>query len=344
MKTAIQGVFGLLLAALLLYWVLHGLDRNILREAIGRASWSMLAIGAAINLGHNVFRVWRWRGLLAPVRRDVPFRPMFAAVILGYMTTWLVPGRVGELVRPALLSAKENIPLGPCVGTVVADRLLDGVAIVGLFAFGSLGASFTAASASLAAEIRLGAWLALGTIVVCLAGLIAVSTAGPRVESWLSRRAKPIRWIGQAALGLSQGVAALRSPRRVVPILAYSFAAWLTIALGTWLGIRAAGAEISFSDSLVMLLPLALGVAIPTPGGVGGYHAAMKWGLTSLFGVDPVIAAGAGILMHLAILLPVLGLGPILLSTEKVSWADMVAAAKQVRSMGHTPDAIEATR
>lgn len=344
MKSAIQGVFGLLLAALLLYWVLHGLDRKILRDAIGSASWSMLVLGASINLGHNVFRVWRWRGLLEPVRPNVPFRPMIASVILGYMTTWLVPGRIGELVRPALLSAKEKIPLGPCVGTVVADRLLDGVAIVGLFAIGSSTASFSAASASLAAEIRFGAWIALGVIVVCLAGLIVVSTSGPRVDSWLAQRAKPIRWMGQAMLGLSRGVEALRSPRRVIPIVAYSFAAWLTIALGTWLGIRAAGAAISFSDSLVMLLPLALGVAIPTPGGVGGYHAAMKWGLTSLFGVEPAVAAGAGILMHLAIVLPVLALGPILLTTEKLSWADMVTAARQVKSMGDAQPAIEATR
>jgi uncharacterized protein (TIRG00374 family) len=304
----------------------------------------MLVLGALINLGHNVFRVWRWRGLLAPVRRNVPFRPMFASVILGYMTTWLVPGRIGELVRPALLSAKEDVPLGPCVGTVVADRLLDGVAIVGLFAIGSLNASFSATAESLAGEIRLGAWIALAVIVVCLTGLIVVSTSGPRVDAWMSRRAKPIRWLGQAAIGLSQGVAALRSPRRIVPILFYSFAAWLTIALGTWIGMRAAGATVGFSESLVMLLPLALGVAIPTPGGVGGYHAAMKWGLSTLFGVGPAVAAGAGILMHLAIILPVLVLGPILLFTEKVSWSDMVAAAKQVRTMGHAPLAREATR
>jgi uncharacterized protein (TIRG00374 family) len=267
---------------------------------------------------------------------------MFASVILGYMTTWLVPGRIGEVVRPALLSAKEKIPLGPCVGTVVVDRLLDGVAIVGLFAIGSLSASFSAAAETVAGEIQLGAWIALAVILVCLTGLIVVSTSGPRVDTWVSRRAKPIRWFGQAAIGLSQGVAALRSPRSIVTILAYSFAAWLTIALGTWIGMRAAGAEVAFSDSLVMLLPLALGVAIPTPGGVGGYHAAMKWGLNTLFGVAPAVAAGVGILMHLAIVLPVLVLGPILLFTEKVSWGDMVAAAKQVKTMGRSPTALEA--
>jgi len=124
MKTALQGIGGLLLAALLLYWVLHDKDPQALSSALFRASWPALAAGAAINFAHNVFRVLRWRWLLDPVRADVPFRPMFAAVVLGYMTTWLIPGRIGEVVRPALLSAREDLPLGPCLGTVVADRLL----------------------------------------------------------------------------------------------------------------------------------------------------------------------------------------------------------------------------
>lgn len=342
MKTALQGLLGLLLAGLLLYWVLHGMDRKILRDALAQASWTALAAGALVNLSHNVFRVWRWRWLLDPVRPGVRFRPMFASVILGYMTTWLVPGRIGEVVRPALLSAREDVPLGPCLGSVVADRLLDGVAIVALFAVGSLNASFSSGSAALAGEIRATAWVALAVISIGLVVLTAVSAAGPQVEAWVSERWAPIRWAGHATLGLSRGFAALRSPGRVVRILVHSFAAWLTIGLGTWLGVRAAGAAVGFSDILVMLPLLALGVAIPTPGGVGGYHAAMKWGLTSFFGIDPAVAAGAGILMHLAIVLPVLVLGPALLYTEKVSWADLVAAAKKVRAMGEAQTPVEA--
>lgn len=341
MKTALQGVFGLLIAGLLLYWVLRGIDPSDLAAALARTSWSLLALGAAVNLSHNVFRVWRWRWLLDPVKPGVRFRPMFVSVILGYMTTWVLPGRLGELVRPALLSTKENVPLGPCVGTVLADRLLDGVAIVALFAIGSLNASFAAASSALADDIRVGAWIALAVIVVGLAGLAVLSGAGPRADAWLSRRAAVIRWVGQAMLGLSRGAAAMRSPRRVVPILAHSFAAWLTIGVGTWIGIRAAGAAVSFSDVLVMILPLALGVAIPTPGGVGGYHAAMTFSLSTLFGVDHTVAVGAGIVMHLAIVLPVLILGSILLFSEKISWAHLIEAARRVKSMGDAPAALK---
>jgi len=342
MKPALQLIGGLLLALALLYWVLHDKDPQALSAAMLRASWWGLAAGAIVNIAHNVFRVLRWRQLLSPVRENVPFRPMFVAVILGYMTTWLIPGRVGEVVRPALLSARENIPLGPCLGTVVADRLLDGVAIVALFTVASLTAHFTPESAALAGQIQLTAVVALGAIVLGLAVLIGVSTVGTRMDAWLSRRWAPVRWLGHAALGLSRGAEALRSPRRLAVILAQSLLAWLTIGLGTWIGIRAAGADVGFADVVVMIPLLALGVSLPTPGGVGGYHALMQFGLTSLFGVDPTIAAGAGILMHIAIVVPVLILGPVMLYTEKISWSDLVAAGRQVRGLGSGERPVEA--
>ena len=344
MKTAVQGLVGLILAILLLYWVFHDKDPRAIAQALRHASWPALGLAAAINLGHNVFRVARWRVLLSPVRERIPYRPMFAAVILGYMTTWLVPGRVGEIVRPALLSARERLPLGPCLGSVVADRLLDGVAIVVLFAVGSVGARFSAGATALAAEIRATAVFALVVLVAALSVLVAVSASGARLEGWLGGRWAPVRWVGRAALGLAKGGDALRSPRRLLPIAIHSILAWATVGLGTWIGVRAAGAAVGYADVLVMLPLLALGVAIPTPGGVGGYHALMQVGLTSLFGVDPTIAAGAGLLMHLAIVIPVLALGAVLLYTERVAWSDLVAAAKQVKDLGQTTAVTEAAR
>jgi uncharacterized protein (TIRG00374 family) len=344
MKTALQGIGGLLLSVLLLYWVFHDKDPRLLSAALLSASWPALALAAFLNLASNVFRVLRWGWLLEPVRPGVPFRPMFSAVILGFMTTLLVPGRVGELVRPALLSAREDLPLGPCLGTVVADRLLDGVAIVALFAVGSLNAHFVAGSASLAQQIRLTAGIALAVIVGGLVLLVLVSTFAGRLDGWLSRCVAPVRWAGRVVLGLSRGVDALRSPRRLVPIIGHSLVLWVVIGLATWTGIRAVGADIGFSDTLVMLPLLALGVSLPTPGGVGGYHALMQIGLVSLFGVDPTVAASAGILMHLAIVLPVLVLGPVLLYVDHVSFADLVAAGRQVRALGHAQPSIEAAR
>jgi glycosyltransferase 2 family protein len=334
MKAAVQALIGLALAALLLYWVFRSADRALLRESLEHASWGGLAIGAALNFGHNHIRVLRWRRLLTPVHPRVPYRPMFTAVVLGYLITWLVPGRIGELVRPALLTAKEPVPLGPSIGSVVADRLLDGMAIVVLFFVGSLITTFAAGSADLAGWIRLVAALLAVGMTGGLVVLVLLAVYEKSLEPRIERAWAPVRWIVRALLGLARGTAALRSPRQFVPVLALSVLVWLTIAAGTWIGIRSAGVAVGFSSTLVLLPLLALGVALPTPGGAGGYHAAMQVGLTQLFGVSASAAAGAGLLMHLAVMVPVLLVGPVLLYVERLSLADLIRTARQIQSLG----------
>src|SRR5262245_58045036 len=226
MKAAVQALIGLVIAALLLYWVFRDTDPRPLRAAIERASVAGLLLGATLNFGHNHLRVLRWRKLLAPVRADVPYRPMFAAVVLGYLTTWLVPGRIGELVRPALLTAKEGIPLGPSVGSVVSDRFLDGIAIVLLFLAGSLTATFAAGAAAVATQIR---WASVVLSLVMVAGLVVLvvlSRSAAGLDARLSRASSPVRWVGRAVLALASGADALRTPRLWLPILSLSLGAW----------------------------------------------------------------------------------------------------------------------
>jgi hypothetical protein len=78
---------------------------------------------------------------------------------------------------------------------------------------------------------------------------------------------------------------------------------------------------------------LVLGVAVPTPGGAGSYHAAMNFGLT-LFGVSWNEAAGAGLIVHAAMILPLIVLGLILLGTEGISLRHLVEGARQFPGLG----------
>ena len=132
-KGVAQAVAGLVLAAVLLYLVARGVDRRAVAEALRSASLEGLLAAAAIQFGHNLFRVLRWRELLAPVRPGVGLWALFVPTTFGLALSTVIPGRIGEFVRPALLAAREDLPLGPCVGSVVADRVLDLVAVVTLF-------------------------------------------------------------------------------------------------------------------------------------------------------------------------------------------------------------------
>ena len=144
---------------------------------------------------------------------------------------------------------------------------------------------------------------------------------------------KAIRWIGRSMIAISSGVRALRSPRLAIQLAVYSLLAWLTITAATWAGVRAAGADVSFGAILVIQPLLVLGVAVPTPGGAGSYHGAMKLGLM-LFGVAQVQAVSAALLMHFLIVVPVIVLGTVLLWTDGISWKDLVSSAAQLRRLG----------
>ncbi len=331
MKDALKYLGGAALAALLLWFVLRGVDRVALLQEMRRASILGLVAAAVVNLAHNVFRVWRWGALLAPVKPGLKFRPMFTAVIVGYLTTWVLPGRLGELVRPALLTAREEVPIGPSLGSIVADRVLDGAAILVLF---TIGTYLSPIQGSAAQKIRSAAFVLLVLVALFMLGAVVAGGMRGRLEAWFERRGRVLRWGGRAFLSLALGTEALRRPRLLALVLGHSLLAWFTIATGAWMGVRAAGCQVSLPAMMVMLPLLAFGVAVPTPGGTGGYHAAMAFGLEMLFGVPPDAAVAAGILMHLAVVLPVIFLGLALLKTEHSSWADVLAAARGVRALG----------
>jgi uncharacterized protein (TIRG00374 family) len=333
-RVAFKYVVGLALTALLLWWVLRGVEVEALRVSWSQVSIPGLVVGALLMHGHNVFRVWRWRALLQPVRDRVPFWPMFVAVILGYTMTWAIPGRIGELVRPALLSTRENIPLGPCLGSVLLDRLGDGVAIVLLFALGVFLTPLTGDAAGYAAGVRA---VAIGLVVFMAAALAVLMVANAheeRVDAWLARRGRVIGWIGRSVLSVARGTEAFRDPVLLAKVAVNSILAWLFIALGTWAAILASGVDIDLPAVFVLQPMLAFGVALPTPGGAGGYHAAMKAGLVYLLGVPVAQAVTASILAHLVVVLPILLLGVVLMWVEKLSMKDLVAAARGVRDLG----------
>jgi glycosyltransferase 2 family protein len=334
MRDGVKLALGLAAALALMVLVLRGVDRAEMGAALRGASLWGVGAATVLNIGHNVFRVWRWGALLEPVRPSLSFRPMFTAVIVGYAPTWVLPGRLGELVRPALLSARENVPLGPCLGSVVADRVLDATAIMALFAVGLFMAPIESGAAGLVVEMRTVALMLFAAIAGGLALLVVASAYRERLADWFELRARPLRWAGRVALSVARGTEALARPRLLAVTLVHSVLAWLTIGLSTWIGIRAAGVHLPHAGVWVMLPLLALGVALPVPGAAGSYHAAMKLGLMALFGVAAGPAVAAGILMHLVCTVPVIALGAVLAARDGISLRDVVAAAREVRSLG----------
>jgi hypothetical protein len=83
----------------------------------------------------------------------------------------------------------------------------------------------------------------------------------------------------------------------------------VVIASQAWIVARAFAIPLPYPGAYLITALLVVGVALPTPGGVGGFHEAFRLGATAFFGADNDAAVGAAIVMHVAAFLPVVMLG-----------------------------------
>ena len=114
-----------------------------------------------------------------------------------------------------------------------------------------------------------------------------------------------VKLIAKMAQTFAEGFAVVRRPERLAAALGWSLALWVTIAAGIWTVAVAFGIAMPFTGGWLMLAPLVVGVAVPTPGGVGGFHEAFRLGATSFFGADNDTAVGAAIVLHAISVVPV---------------------------------------
>ena len=81
---------------------------------------------------------------------------------------------------------------------------------------------------------------------------------------------------------------------------------------------------------------LVIGVAVPTPGAVGGFHEAFRVGATMFYGAPDAAAVGAAIVLHAFSIAPSLLLGLLFAAQEGLNLSRMRQLADQAEP-GRTP-------
>ncbi len=79
-----------------------------------------------------VLRVLRWQIILGPTH-NVTFWPAFHALMIAFMINTILPGRVGELARPAILNKSQGVKYSTGLATVATERVFDIIIIIALF-------------------------------------------------------------------------------------------------------------------------------------------------------------------------------------------------------------------
>jgi len=112
----------------------------------------------------------------------------------------------------------------------------------------------------------------------------------------------------------------------------WSFPLWLAIAAEAWAVTVAFGIDMPFAGTFLLQALLVIGVAVPTPGGVGSYHEAYRIGVTTFFGAPNDRAVAAAIVTHAISFVPVVLLGVIFMAQDGLSVSglkDLAGAARQ---------------
>ena len=169
--------------------------------------------------------------------------------------------------------------------------------------------------------MRVGAGLA-GGVAVAILGIACLAAGHPehigrvvaRASAWLPRRVA--RTLAAMAQRFVQGLAIMRQAGALLVALSWSVALWLVVAVGLWLVSAAFGIDLPPAGAATVLALTVVGVAVPTPAGIGGYHAAYEVGATALYGAPTDAAVGAALVSHAIGFAPVTLLGIVLMARE----------------------------
>lgn len=338
-------VGSFLLAGVLLYFALRGVDFQAVGEALRTADYRWLLPIVVILLLSHVLRAWRWQMLLEALPaeddqaepRRVSVKTAFYSVMIGYMVNYAAP-RLGEVARSANLARQERLSFTGVVGTVVVERIVDVVVLA--LGLGSvvwllsdrLGVLNTVFLAPLRAQLgRIPALLLflLGLAALSLVALLAWHIARSEELSALRRlwthRVRPL------AVSFRDGLATLiRTPRRAGLIVS-TVLIWLCYALAAYLPFLmlnlAAPYGLSFVDGWCIMLLGAIGVAIPSPGGIGSFHFITIETLVNLYAVPHADAAAYAVFVHGAQMILYIAVGFVCILLQGASLRSVTAEA-----------------
>jgi glycosyltransferase 2 family protein len=345
LRAAFRTVLVSALAIVLLAIFLRNADLSRVWAELTTARTDLVLLAVVLTFAMAFVRAERWQYLLAPLG-PTRFWTAFRTTIIGFAVSFVLPARAGEVLRPYLLARREQLPATAVFATIIVERLLDLLTVVILlvcfFLFLQTGES--GAAPTLHRAVVVGAWIVAPASFVLLIGMFLMAGHPERVHALVltMQRVLPAR-IARALAGFmrtfAQGLAVVRSPMRLVWAMVWSVVLWLAIAAQLWVVVRAFDIALPPGGALLVTAILVVGVAVPTPGGVGGTHEALRLSLTTFYGADNDAAVGAAILQHGVNFVPYLLLGFWFIAQEGLNMTTLRALSVTARE-----DAAESRR
>jgi uncharacterized protein (TIRG00374 family) len=282
---------GILISVACLYLVLRGVDLGETLDLLAGAAPAWLALAVAAIVADLSFRAVRWQRLIAPIHA-VPIGRLSGYMLVGYLANNVLPARLGELVRSHYLGDREGISRSATLGTVVVERIVDTVVLVGIGAL-----------AILVLNVR-GVVVSAVLVGVAIAGLLCVALAVALAAHRLPGAGRAAAYLGRwpriagVAMRLRDGLRVAALPRTVAAAAILSVAAWSCTVVAVLAVGQSLGIELTVGQGALIAAGTNLATAIPSgPGYLGTFEYAGQ-AIALAFGLPAAQGLALALLIH----------------------------------------------
>jgi len=303
--------FGLMIG--LLVW--RGPEWNLVADAFRLVAWEWVVAAIALNLLSVVARAAAWERV---IKEAMPpptprFRTVFSAFGVGLFANAVLPGRIGELARVAVLTRhqerrRRSDAWATLVGTVFAHRVFDLFPALLLIGY-------------VLATAKIPHWALTSLLIFVVAGFgvfaFALASARRHHRSVLEEAGSVRRLITMARYGL--GV--MRAPVPAIQAALLQCAGWTCQLFAVWAAMRAFDIHAPLPAAGLVLVLMNVAMLFPLwPGNVGLVQAAVALPLVS-YGVAYPKGFAFGIGLQAIEMSVGVGIGLIFLAREGLSFA-----------------------
>jgi uncharacterized membrane protein YbhN (UPF0104 family) len=261
----------------------------------------------------TILRGERWHWILANTGVRTQRSDCYALTTVGYMGNNVLPARAGEALKVVLLAGRCDASKRTLLGSVVAERILDLVALAAIFVvvvYGALSSSVLPTDRPLLVG-------ALGVVVLVAAG----------IALWMLRRHHVFERARDWLRPLADAPRALLS-RGGALLLVGTFVLWAFEA-GVYLAVaHAVKLDFSITGALYLVALTNFVAALPAaPGSIGTFDAAVAFGARRL-GATGSMAVTYMLLLRFVLYIPITVVGLVILVTRYGGWSRLRSAVR----------------
>ena len=295
---------GSLAVAALFVWLMRRGGVPIVPDASAFAHVRWWTVGGYLLslIVVNWFRAWRWDYLLRPVA-TVPTARIIAIAWVGFMAIMMLPLRAGEVVRPYLIRRDGRVSGSAALGTIAAERVLDGLFVAVLL----VGTLWFIPRLDLDGVVYMGFPVArlvdYGYLTFALfAGALVTLAVFLAARGFAERFTRAVVGLFSARLAdvlagkigsLADGLRSLPDPTLMGPFLLQTAIYWSANALGMWFLGWGCGLPMTPGHGFAVMGVLAMGILLPQgPGLFGSFQFFVLLALRMYFPEDVILRSG----------------------------------------------------